>query len=201
MSRGENDPPNLEEELLNISGQSAKNTCPRSVKHQVPSDGQEALGKMDARLWTCHVAGRCLSPHVGKTRFVDFFFSGTCINSVSKPYRASGAAMAIEDAAVLGNLLSRISHISQLRSLLQAYQDLRLERTAAVQRASRADQMKKPTAPGSIGNRAELQWAQPVANQKPGDNKVHDEKLLSYDADAEVDKWWASHGKGVEALV
>ena len=127
--------------------------------------------------------------------------SAMSFDPVSKPHRASGAAMAVEDAAVLGNLLSRISHISQLRHLLQAYQDLRLERTAAVQQASRADQMKKPTAPGSIGNRAELQWAQPVANRKPGDNKVHDEKLLSYDADAEVDKWWASHGKDVEALV
>lgn len=43
--------------------------------------------------------------------------------------------MAIEDAAVLGNLLSRISDISQLGPLLKAYQDLRLERTAAAQAA------------------------------------------------------------------
>lgn len=142
-------------------------------------------------------------------------FFGNSINPITKPYRAQGAAMAIEDAAVLGNLLSRISHISQLRPLLKAYQDLRLERTASVQAASRGNRrvyqlpdgeeqkrrdenMKKAMASGVTGNRTEL-WLQPSANQKQ--SKPIDDGLLGYDADAEVDEWWASHGKGLEGLV
>ena len=45
--------------------------------------------------------------------------------------------MAIEDAAVLGNLLSRVAHPAQLPVLLQAYEDLRLPRTAETQNQSR----------------------------------------------------------------
>lgn len=56
------------------------------------------------------------------------------------PYRAQGAAMAIEDAAVLGNLLSRLTSAPQssyhLGMLLKAYQRLRLSRTANTQETS-----------------------------------------------------------------
>ena len=49
----------------------------------------------------------------------------TRANSHLKPYRAQGAAIAIEDAAVLGALLSYVSSLSQVPALLQAYEDLR----------------------------------------------------------------------------
>ncbi|KAE9404011.1 FAD/NAD-binding domain-containing protein, partial [Gymnopus androsaceus JB14] len=52
------------------------------------------------------------------------------------PYRAQGAAMAIEDAAVLGNLFSRISHLSEIPELLKAYENLRHARVTATQAAS-----------------------------------------------------------------
>jgi salicylate hydroxylase len=42
-----------------------------------------------------------------------------------QPYRAQGAAIAVEDAAVIGALFSYISSLSQIPALLQAYQDLR----------------------------------------------------------------------------
>ena len=48
--------------------------------------------------------------------------------------------MAIEDAAVLGNLFSRISHPSQIAPLLYAYEKLRLPRTASTQASSRLNQ-------------------------------------------------------------
>ena len=48
--------------------------------------------------------------------------------------------MAIEDAAVLGNLLSRLAHPAQLPVLLQAYEDLPLPRTAETQNQSRLNQ-------------------------------------------------------------
>src|SRR5260221_9977493 len=49
----------------------------------------------------------------------------TCVNSHLKPYRAQGAAIAIEDAAVLGALLSHVSSLSQVPALLHAYEELR----------------------------------------------------------------------------
>ena len=45
--------------------------------------------------------------------------------SLSQPYRAQGAAIAVEDAAVLGAILSHVSSLAQVPALLQAYQDLR----------------------------------------------------------------------------
>ena len=42
-----------------------------------------------------------------------------------QPYRAQGAAIAIEDAAVIGALFSYVSSISQVPALLHAYEDLR----------------------------------------------------------------------------
>jgi salicylate hydroxylase len=119
--------------------------------------------------------------------------------------------MAIEDAAVLGNLLSRISHISQLRHLLQAYQDLRLPRTATVQESSRLNQrifhlpdgpeqrerddnMRKAMVLELSGKKAELQ-RESIGNQNQWADKTKSDELFGYDADAEVDRWWASHGR------
>ena len=48
-----------------------------------------------------------------------------CADSNIKPYRAQGAAIAIEDAAVLGALLSYVSSLSQVPALLRAYEELR----------------------------------------------------------------------------
>lgn len=57
-----------------------------------------------------------------------------------QPYRAQGAAMALEDAAVIGNLLSHLSNPSQLPTLLHAYERLRHSRTAKTQASSRLNQ-------------------------------------------------------------
>ena len=57
--------------------------------------------------------------------------------SLPQPYRAQGAAMALEDAAVLGALLARLAHPAELAPLLRAYEDLRRPRTAETQRQSR----------------------------------------------------------------
>ena len=136
------------------------------------------------------------------------------VEILSKPYRAQGAAMAIEDGAVLGNLLSRISHVSQLRPLLKAYQDLRLPRTAAVQESSRLNQhifhlpdgpeqrqrdesMRRAMLLELSGNLKALQQ-ESVGNQNQWADKTKNDILFGYDADAEVDKWWATHGRKLE---
>lgn len=48
--------------------------------------------------------------------------------------------MAVEDAAVLGNVFSHLSHPSQIAPMLHAYKELRFERTAATQSSSRLNQ-------------------------------------------------------------
>ena len=125
--------------------------------------------------------------------------------------------MAIEDGAVLGNLLSRISHISQLRPLLKAYQDLRLPRTAATQESSRLNQhifhlpdgpeqrerdknMRRAMALELAGKSGGLR-SESVGNQNQWADKTKSEILFGYDADAEADKWWAVHGRKLEVLV
>ncbi|KAI1787474.1 hypothetical protein LXA43DRAFT_975273 [Ganoderma leucocontextum] len=59
-------------------------------------------------------------------------------------YHPISAAMVIEDAAVLGNLLSLLSHPKQLSVLLQAYQNLRLPHTANAQHQLRLNQKVFP---------------------------------------------------------
>lgn len=48
------------------------------------------------------------------------------------PYLAQGAAMAVEDGAVLGGLLGRLEDGSQLKGLLATYESLRKKRTTRI---------------------------------------------------------------------
>lgn len=130
------------------------------------------------------------------------------------PYRAQGAAMAIEDAAVLGNLLSRISYLSQLRPLLETYQELRHSRVTVAQESSRLnrytynlpdgpeqqerdDNMRRAMALQLSGSLDVFQ-RDSVADLRNSDEKKKSDAMFEYDADAEVEKWWAAHGRGFE---
>jgi len=124
--------------------------------------------------------------------------------------------MAIEDGAVLGNLLSRISHPSQLGPLLKAYQDLRLCRTATAQEASRLNRglLVMPDGPAQRIRDEKLRKTMATAqsagsgpprgesdsNQDMRAAKEESDLFYGYDADAEVDKWWVEHRKELEAL-
>ena len=118
--------------------------------------------------------------------------------------------MTIEDGAVLGNLFSRISHISQLGPLLKAYQDLRLPRTAGVQASTRILQhvFHLPDGPEQRKRDENLKKAMALelsgklstGNQNQSADKVESDIIFKYDADLEVDKWWAAHGEELEAL-
>ena len=124
--------------------------------------------------------------------------------------------MTIEDATVLGNLLSRISHHSQLGPHLKAYQDLRLDRTVAAQESSRLNRviftlpdgpeqrkrdenMRKATTLELSADLGALELGSDGARYLREEKKKVD-ALYGYDADAEVDKWWAVHGKGLEVF-
>ena len=144
------------------------------------------------------------------------------------PYRAQGAAMAIEDAAVLGNLLSRLSCKSQIPLLLKVYQDLRLPRTAEVQKSSTLNQrifhlpdgeeqrqrdsdMRKAMYrdPWFLGQEhgyemKESDWMPSDTNPNQWADKTKSQNLFGYDADDVVDRWWIQgeaivrHGYGAK---
>ena len=125
--------------------------------------------------------------------------------------------MAIEDGAVLGNLLSRISRLSQLGPLLKAYQDLRLARTSMVQQSSRLNQriFHLPDGPEQRERDENMRKAMAVelsgdlgvvrresdGNQNQWADRKKSDELFGYDADAEVDKWWAVHGRRLDGSV
>ena len=125
--------------------------------------------------------------------------------------------MALEDSAVLANLLSRISHHSQLGPLLKAYQDLRLCRTETAKESARFNRViltlpdgpaqrewnenlrktmapKPPVDSGALRREPEMSRYQQAEKEK-------NDASYGYDADAEVDKWWASHGRKLEVRV
>ncbi|KAG6811471.1 hypothetical protein H0H92_007243 [Tricholoma furcatifolium] len=121
------------------------------------------------------------------------------------PYRAQGAAMAVEDAAVLGNLLSHIPKRSDLPRLLRAYEQLRHPRTSEMQYAARANQFMYhiPDGPQQVKRdlamRKEMEDELLRVNRKGGEmengkvnpwaNKSKLKALYDYDADKEVTKW------------
>ena len=151
--------------------------------------------------------------------------------NVNQPYRAQGAAMAIEDAAVLGNLFSRITSASHIPAYLRAYEQLRHARTSATQEDSRlsryifhlADGPEQEARDTSMKRAMLVEAARQTlmdvshaaqnasetrakgasirvgggrneesANQWA--DRAKNDAQFGYDADEEVDRWWAEEG-------
>ncbi|KAG2028420.1 hypothetical protein BDR03DRAFT_837133, partial [Suillus americanus] len=127
------------------------------------------------------------------------------------PYRAQGSAMAIEDAAVLGNIFSHCSDRSQIAPLLYAYQSLRYERATATQTSSSLNRhiFHHPDGPEQEERdremRAAMEDAVRVARGEQSTlalagnaNQWADKKKsaiqFGYDADEEAEKWWLMNG-------
>ncbi|CAE6464610.1 unnamed protein product [Rhizoctonia solani] len=136
------------------------------------------------------------------------------------PYRAQGAAMAVEDAVILGGLLSGICRTDDLPRLLRAYQDLRLPRTAESQKSARLNQFifHLPDGPEQLARdenmRQAMEWEQGWLNRENGKNGsvLKDERTwagnmnqwadqtknklqFGYDAFAAVEEWWTQNRK------
>jgi salicylate hydroxylase len=125
--------------------------------------------------------------------------------------------MAIEDGAVLGNLLSRISHLSQLKPLLEGYQDLRFRRTFVAQESSRLnrntynlpdgpeqrerDESMRRAMTLELSGSLEVFQRDSVADLKNSTEGKNSDAMFSYDADTEADKWWEVHGGDLKVLV
>lgn len=132
------------------------------------------------------------------------------------PYRAQGAAMAIEDAAVLGNLLAHVDSRAQLAPLLRAYEALRLPRTAETQGASRLNQVifhlpdgpeqaardtaMRAAAEAELAALARVRAGLPVeelameGNPNQWADRRKNEIQFGYDADAVAEAWWRDVG-------
>lgn len=124
------------------------------------------------------------------------------------PYRAQGAAMAVEDAAVLGNIFSCLSAHSQIPSFLKAYQNIRYRRATDAQQGSRKNRevfhlldgpaQELRDASMRLAMAADLQVQGEAVGRLEENGSVLGRKNLlasfSYDADKEVDSWRASHG-------
>jgi salicylate hydroxylase len=134
------------------------------------------------------------------------------------PYRAQGSAMAIEDAAVLGNIFSHCSDRSQITPLLYAYQSLRYDRATATQRSSslNRDIFHHPDGPEQEARdrdmRAAMEDALRVArgekstyvlagNANQWADKTKSDIQYGYDADEEAEKWWLANGDKLMSFV
>ncbi|KAI6168788.1 FAD/NAD(P)-binding domain-containing protein [Pisolithus thermaeus] len=132
------------------------------------------------------------------------------------PYAGQGAAMAIEDAAVLGNLFSRSSSCAQITPLLHAYEAIRYERATNTQAFSRLSKATLHLADGLEQEqrdrkmRAAMEDALKQAggevfvsgtdtNTKGNTEHRVNEKWIAnqfgYDADEEAEKWWHQRGE------
>lgn len=133
--------------------------------------------------------------------------------------------MAVEDAAVLGNVLSHISHLSQLTSMLRAYEALRHARASATQGSSRLNQRIFHLPDGSEQERRDNEMRAAMAAERAqlaararrraeGKDEFADEctelfegnsnqwadraknvEQFSYDPDREVERWWNERGQ------
>lgn len=115
------------------------------------------------------------------------------------PYLAQGAAMAVEDGAVLGALMERIETKEQLRDVLIMYEKIRKERTTRVVKGSTAAREIFHLNDGDRQQERDRQlleeepfegypnrWADPVFQPY----------LFGYDAEEEVEKAWATYKAG-----
>ncbi|KAF8994810.1 hypothetical protein BDQ17DRAFT_1251326 [Cyathus striatus] len=133
------------------------------------------------------------------------------------PYRAQGAAMAIEDASALGTLLTNLTSASQVPAFLKAYEQIRKTRTTETQIASRMNQeiFHYPDGPEQEARDASMRLGMEIAlREVKGECVVEDESVgnsnlwadrarsrvsFGYDAEVEVERWWVENGERVLA--
>ncbi|KAI6007630.1 FAD/NAD(P)-binding domain-containing protein [Pisolithus orientalis] len=136
------------------------------------------------------------------------------------PYGAQGAAMAIEDAAVLGNLFSRLFSRAQIAPLLHAYEAIRYDRATNTQAFSRLrrtpfhlsddreqeqhdeqvhaameDSLRAARGGAPVGTDTNV-----IGNANQPDRE-REAIQFRYDADKEAERWWREHGESEVGLL
>jgi salicylate hydroxylase len=132
-------------------------------------------------------------------RFVLF----TCRN-LFQPFTMHNASLTVEDAAVLGSLMSHLSSPDQLPQMLQAYQDLRLQRVKQVQDSELNNAALVTQADPQIRAMRDAALGQSLKQQSSSLDKWSDEQLrtqweeigavFGYDAADAAEDWWIKWG-------
>ena len=114
-------------------------------------------------------------------------------------YSGQGASMALEDAAVLGSLFSKIVHRSQLPDLLTIFETMRKPRTTTVVKATVATGLAEKYPDGPLQRERDRQFREeksfegfPMRLGDPTFLKF----LYGYDAFHEAEKAWATYLNG-----
>ncbi|RFU26959.1 hypothetical protein B7463_g9381, partial [Scytalidium lignicola] len=121
------------------------------------------------------------------------------------PYLASGAAMAVEDSAALGSLLSRVSRRSQIPDVLVIYEALRKARSTRIVKVSSHSQTVFHMHDGARQKERDRLLIEFNEKPFPGyPNKWRDPDfqkwLWGYDVEGEVEKAWETYENGMFPL-
>ncbi len=114
---------------------------------------------------------------------------------------AQGAAQAVEDGAVLGSLLSRVTDVSQLPDVLHIYEALRKPRTTRIVKGSTAMRDVFHVRDGPCQrerDRQLLEYQDEPFEAFPNRwrDPVFQSWMFSYDAEEEVKRAWNAYLKG-----
>ncbi|KAI6011791.1 hypothetical protein EDC04DRAFT_2609745 [Pisolithus marmoratus] len=122
------------------------------------------------------------------------------------PYAGQGAAVAIEDAAVLGNLFSHLSSRAQIAPLLHSYEAVRYDRATDTQTFSHFNKgiFHLPDGPEQEQRDRKMRAAMedvsvdntdPNTQGKTNQRKEKDAIQFGYNADEAAEVWWREHGE------
>ena len=102
----------------------------------------------------------------------------------------------LEDAGVLGNLLSRITDHQQLRALLTAYEEIRRPRRSAIWEDTIEGNARAHLPDGEEQRARDAGKPQFLKRRKAHELTIpiHCSHDFGYDADVVVDIWWSRNG-------
>ena len=117
-------------------------------------------------------------------------------------YRQPGgthtASLAVEDAVVLGSLLSHLRTPEQLPAFINAYEELRKQRCQAIVFADHMNSKVLALPPGPETEARDANLRPTVDDMDEGDLKAQFEEIAQiflYDAGDEAEEWWINWGR------
>ncbi|KAK7060866.1 hypothetical protein VNI00_000599 [Paramarasmius palmivorus] len=117
---------------------------------------------------------------------------------VFPPHYGQGSALAVEDAAVIGNLFSRLTDHSQIKPLLKAYEAIRRPRASAtwLDTMERQGWLHHADGPEQEARDANIKnlGIQKHRREHEATIPIRCSNAYGYDADEVVDIWWKQNG-------
>ncbi|KAF9005899.1 hypothetical protein BDQ17DRAFT_1303286 [Cyathus striatus] len=121
------------------------------------------------------------------------------IYSNFQPCTIHNNSLAIEDAAVLGGLMSRLHSSEQIPQLLDAFQDLRRERCVEVRKSELRNAELVTLPPGEARDSRDAGMQLSLTEQDWSDEQLREQwenigEVFGYDAQEEAEDWWIKWG-------